>query len=322
MMEFETPRIVISKCIEFEHCRWNGMIISSDVVKLLKPYVEFIPVCPEVGIGLGVPREPVRIVEVDGTPQLYQPATDTYWTEAMRAFASQTLDGLPEVDGFLLKGRSPTCGLKDVKVYPDRPKAMPANKGVGLFAAAVLERYPQLAVEDEGRLTNFAIREHFLTRIFTWAALRRTRAVGTMGALVQFHAQNKLLLMAYHQSEMRTLGRIVANHDGQPVEAVYAAYAEHLSAALKHPARYTASINVLMHAMGYFSEGLLSSEKAFFLECLEDYRAGRAPLSVPTSILRSWIVRFGQAYLAQQTFFEPYPEGLVAITDSGKGRSI
>jgi uncharacterized protein YbgA (DUF1722 family) len=269
-----------------------------------------------------VPREPVRIVEVEGEPQLYQPATDTYWTEPMRAFASQTLDGLPEVDGFLFKSRSPTCGLKDVKVYPDRPKAMPSNKGVGLFAAAVLERYPNLAIEDEGRLTNFSLREHFLTRVFTWAAFRRTREAGSMGALVEFHAQNKLLLMAYNQSEMRVLGRIVANHDGQPADAVYAAYAEHLSAALERSARYTASINVLMHAMGYFSEGLLSSEKTFFLECLEDYRAGRAPLSVPTSILRSWIVRFGQAYLAQQTFFEPYPEGLVAITDSGKGRSI
>ena len=322
MTEFAVPRVLISQCIEFEHCRWNGQMISSDVVKLLKPYVTFVPVCAEVGIGLGVPREPIRIVQRDDQLDLHQPATDTYWAKAMTQFAERTLDELPPLDGAILKGRSPSCGIKDVKVYPSHPKGMPRKVGVGFFAAAVMARFPQLATEDEGRLTNYVIRDHFMTRLFSIASFRQVKGERSMSALVQYHAQHKLLLMAYNEGEMRQMGRIVANHDRRPVEEACALYEERLHRALAQPARPTASINVLMHALGYFSEGLSSPEKAYFLDRLEDYREGRVPLSVPTSIIRSWNVRFGQGYLAQQRFLEPYPEGLVQITDSGKGREL
>lgn len=322
MAKFYKPRVVVSRCIEFDHCRWNGLMIASDVVKLLKSYVEFIPVCAEVEIGLGVPREPVRIVEVNGVQQLYQPATDKYWTDQMQAFAASFLDALPEVDGFILKSRSPSCGIKDVRVYPQSERGIPSQKGVGFFARAVLERFPYLPIEDEGRLTNLAVREHFLARLFTLAAFRGLESKGAMEGLVHFHARNKLLLMAHNQQEMRVMGRIVANHERKATQEVYREYGSHLRQAMSRPARLGSVINVLMHAFGYFKEGLSSAEKAFFLDCLEDYRAGRVPMSVPTSIIRSWIVRFGQEYLADQTFFEPYPEGLIQMTDSGKGRKI
>lgn len=322
MRTFQQPRLLISRCIEFDACRWNGLMIASDIVKLLKPHVVFVPVCPEVEIGLGVPREPIRLVRTDDGLQLYQPATDSYWTRAMETFGVRFLEALPPLDGAILKGRSPSCGIKDVKVYPADPKGMPRKEGSGLFAAAVMARWPHLAVEDEGRLTNYVIREHFLTRIFTLAAFREVKKQRSMGALVEFHAQNKLLLMAYREAHLRALGRIVAHHEHKPLPAVLDAYEEMLQQALARPPRRTTSINVLMHALGYFSEGLLSAEKAFFLECLEDYRRGRVPLSVPISILRSWIVRFDQEYLREQSFFEPYPQELIQITDSGKGRPL
>jgi uncharacterized protein YbgA (DUF1722 family) len=143
-----------------------------------------------------------------------------------------------------------------------------------------------------------------------------------MKKLMDFQEKHKLLLMAYDQETMRALGRTVANHERLPLEQVVAAYGAGLAKALARAPRYTAHINVMMHALGYFSEGLNAAEKQYLLDCLEDYRQGQLPLSVPTGILRAWVIRFNQTYLAGQSFFMPYPEDLVAISDSGKGRDF
>lgn len=319
MKAWPKPRVVVSKCLGFDACRYNGQVIDDPFVRQLRDYVSYVPVCAEVEIGLGVPRAPVRIVERAGALHLLQPATGLDHTERMVAFAVRYLDGLGEVDGFLLKSRSPSCGLKDTKVYGEGGQIPITGKAAGFFGGAVLERYGHLAVEDEGRLTNYTLREHFLTRLYTWANWRAVRATGQMSALVAFQARNKLLLMAYNQTRMRALGRIVANPAKLPIEAVLAAYGAELAAALAAPPRRGASINVLMHAFGYFHE-LSAPEKAYLLDTLERYREERVPLSVPLGVIRAWVVRFGQDYLAQQTFFEPYPEELITVTDSGKGR--
>jgi uncharacterized protein YbgA (DUF1722 family) len=141
-----------------------------------------------------------------------------------------------------------------------------------------------------------------------------------MRDLVDFHARNKGLLMGYNQTRMRAMGRIVANHEQKPAADVYAAYGEGLSQALARPPRFTSMINVLMHALGHMSDGLQAEEKAFFLDGLQRYREGKVPLSVLTTLVRSWAVRFDQPYLREQTYLHPYPEALVEITDSGKGR--
>jgi len=322
-MTHPKPRLLLSQCIEFKSCRWNGLRISSDLVKLLKPFVEFIPVCPEVEIGLGVPRDPIRIVDtVDQGQRLLQPASGIDCTESMQAFANRYLDDVGPLDGAILKSRSPSCGVKDVRVYPPNPKATPENKGVGLFAQQVSRRFPDLALEDEGRLTNFAIREHFLTRVFTIASFRRLEADGSMGALVRFQAQHKFLLMAHSEASMRDLGRIVANHDKLDAAAVYAAYGAELRAGLQAPARVGPSINVLQHLFGFFSQDLSAAERDYFLDSLDDYRAARVPMSVPVSLLRAWVIRFGNEYLQEQALFDPYPEELIQITDSGKGRDL
>ena len=316
------PRIVVSKCIEFEHCRWNGLSISSEFVRKLADFVEFIQVCPEVEIGLGVPRDPIRVVRSKEGPLLIQPSTGRDVTADMVSFAERFLDGLPPVDGFILKSRSPSCGMKEVKLYAAADKPGGVGKGAGFFGRAVLERFPMLPAEDEGRLTNFKIREHFLTRIFTLARFRALRDGARMKDIVSFQASNKLLLMAYNQTELRKLGRIVANPQKRPVGELLDEYEEHLLSALSRPSRFTSDINVLMHALGYFSKKLSHEEKAFFLDTLEQYRSGKIPLSACLSVVRSWIVRFGEPYLETQIYFEPYPTGLVEITDSGKGRKL
>ncbi len=320
MTEFARPRVVVSRCLGFAACRWNGAIISEPFVKRLDGHVTFCPVCPEVEIGLGCPRDPIRVVERDGERRLVQPATGRDVSETMRAYADRTLDAVGDVDGFLLKSRSPSCGVKDVKIYGGPEGKQPHARGEGFVGGAVIERLGHLAVEDEGRLNNFRIREHFLTNLFTLAAFREVRAAGRMRDLVDFHARNKGLLMGYNQTQMRALGRIVANHEQKPVADVFGAYGERLARALARPPRFTSMINVLMHALGHMAEGLQAEEKAFFLDGLQRYRAGKVPLSVLTTLVRSWAVRFDRPYLMEQTYLHPYPDALVEITDSGKGR--
>lgn len=286
------------------------------------PFIDFQPVCPEYEIGLGIPRDPIRVVSVDDRLRLMQPATGRDVTDGMNAFARNFLGSVGEVEGFILKSRSPSCGIKDVKIYPGIEKQAAVAKGAGFFARAVLDSFPALPIEDEGRLTNFRLREHFLTKLYTIASFRPVKAARKMARLVEFQTRNKLLLMAYNQKELKFLGRIVANPEHRPIDLLLDEYEEHLNTALLRPARYTSNINVCMHALGYFSKDITGREKAYFLDTLEHYREGKVPLSVCLSLIMSWIVRFEEPYLLEQTFFQPYPEEFVEISDSGKGRKM
>ncbi|MBN2620613.1 DUF523 and DUF1722 domain-containing protein [candidate division WOR-3 bacterium] len=313
------PSIFASKCLGFDTCRYNGVTIYDDFIEKLKPHVDYITACPEMEIGLGVPREPVRIVLVKGVRRLKQPATRKDITDLMLERGKAILDNLPEVEGFILKSRSPSCGIKDTKYFPKIEKSAALGRGAGFFGAAVLERFSKHPIEDEGRIKNYRIREHFLTRVFTLARFRGLNP--TMSALVRFHTDHKLLLMAYSQKYLKILGSIVANHDKLRLEEVCTRYYEHLLDAMLRPPRYTATINVLMHQYGYFRRLLTPREKKYFFDTLERYRREKVPLSAVLMLINAWIVRYEEEYLARQRFFQPYPEALVEITDSGKGRS-
>ncbi len=318
MSPWARPRLVVSQCLGFDRCRYDGSVIPDPVVDALRPHVEFLPVCPELEIGLGSPRPPVRLVRTAGGVHLVQPGTGLDHTESMQAFAAQFLSSLPPVDGFILKNRSPSCGIKDAKVYGPGEKAPVWGRQAGLFGGAVLERFPDLPVEEEGRLTNQALREHFFTAVFALAALREVGQSGRMRDLVEFHARYKLLLMAQSQRKLGELGQVVANAARWPFPKVMAAYTAGFRAALLTAPRRPAVVNVLLHALGYVSDQLSKEEKAHFLDLLALYREGRVPLSAPVSVMRSWIVRFRDPYLVQQAFFRPFPEALLSPRDSGK----
>jgi uncharacterized protein YbgA (DUF1722 family)/uncharacterized protein YbbK (DUF523 family) len=318
LTEFALPRVVISRCIDFDSCRYNGQVVRASLRDDLQPHVEFVPVCPELEIGLGVPRDPIRMVTRPDRIGLVQPATGRDLTDAMDRFASRFLAGLGEVDGFILKSRSPSCGLRGVNIYDSSDQDAVVSSGAGRFAAPVLERFPHIAVEDEGRLRNLRLREHFLSRIFTSASFRAVRAEGKLGALVRFHARNKLLLMAHSEMRLRRLGRIVANAAREPLVAVLARYEVELAPALAAPARAGAQINVIMHALGHVSDGLGSAEKGRFLDSLDSFRAWRLPLSAILELLRSWAARFDDRYLAEQTFLTPFPPELIRIEPAGR----
>jgi uncharacterized protein YbgA (DUF1722 family)/uncharacterized protein YbbK (DUF523 family) len=276
--------------------------------------VQFFTVCPEVRIGLGTPRKTLRLVSEKNELRLVQPAINRDVTEEMHSFADSFLDSLPDVDGFILKSRSPTSAVKDARIYAGTEQGSAViAKGPGLFGRAVLTRFPHLAIEDEGRLRNPRIKEHFLTKLFTLASFRETKAAHAFRELLEFHSENKLLLKAYHQREAKVLGRIVASKEGKPLERMIGEYQQHLYSALKRPPRCGSNVNIMTNAMGYFSERLSKEEKAFFLDSLQKYRNGMLPLSVNVSILRLWIEKHKEDYLMRQTFFEPYPQELMDI---------
>jgi uncharacterized protein YbgA (DUF1722 family)/uncharacterized protein YbbK (DUF523 family) len=310
MREFLKPVVVISKCVTFEPVRWNGQIIASEFVEKLKPYVKFVPVCPEFEIGLGVPRDPIRIVLVNGEKRLLQPATGLDFTEKMKSFSDSFLNSLSAVDGFILKSGSPSSGFKNVKVYPSIEKVASIAKSPGFFGGAVLQRFPNLAVEDERRLLNPRIREHFLTKLFTLASFRQVKKSGKVKDLVKFQSDNKYLFTAYNQKELRILGKLAANQDHKDFSETIGNYETHLYYALARTPSVGSNVNVLLKIMGYFSHHLSKDEKSFFLSSVDKYRAGRLPMSACLSVLRAWIVRFKQEYLSSQTVLEPYPEQL------------
>ncbi|MBL8967106.1 MAG: DUF523 and DUF1722 domain-containing protein [Spirochaetaceae bacterium] len=320
-MESPRPRVFFSRCLGFEPCRWNGEIINEDLPRRLAALVDVVHDCPEMGIGLGCPRDPVRVIRgADGERELWQPAKGLAHGAAMRRWSEARLAGLEEVDGFLLKSRSPSCGWKDVKIYASaRPDAGSAP-GAGIFGAAVLAARPGIPVEDEGRLRNFPLRENFLGAIWTLARFRAVERARDMGALVDFHSRHKLYLLLRSQKGMRALGKTVANPERRPLDAVLRDYRSGLEAALAVLPRYTSLINAIQHAFGGFSDSLSPEERALFVNTVEEYRDERIPASVLLRLVKAWALRFGNRYLLEQILFDPYPLELVDITDSGKGR--
>jgi uncharacterized protein YbgA (DUF1722 family)/uncharacterized protein YbbK (DUF523 family) len=305
------PRLVISQCIGLAPCRYDGKMVESRLVGLMKGRVDLLPVCPEMAIGLGAPREPIRLVSLkNGERKLVQPATGLDLTEKEQLYCSSFLMGLDKVDGFLMKSRSPTCGLRDAKVYLDEQSRSPLpNRVPGLLGEALLARFSDLAVEDEAMLNDRAIAEHFLTKLYSFARFRELDH--EVSALMQYQADNKLLLMAYGQNKMRLLGNIASNRDKRDVEHVFDQYRYQLHSMLGIRPKRGSVANVLMHAFGYYKDQLSVEEKKGFLAALSSYRDEGRPLLDCLGMMRSYNLRFGNEYLDRQTFFEPFPRELL-----------
>jgi uncharacterized protein YbgA (DUF1722 family)/uncharacterized protein YbbK (DUF523 family) len=314
------PRLFISRCLGFEACRWNGEVIRDDFVTKLAGLADVVHDCPEMGIGLGCPRDPVRVVRADGERELYQPASGLRLGSRMKSWAARRLSELGPVEGFILKSRSPSCGWKDVKVHSSTRPDAGSSPGPGIFGSAVLELRSGLPIEDEGRLRNFTLREGFLGAIWTLARFRSVEEYGSMGSLVDFHTRHKLFLLLRSQKELRGLGKIVANGEHRRFPAILADYRSGLLAALSCQPKYSSLVNAIQHAFGGFSESLSAEERALFTSTLTEYLDERIPASVLLRLVKSWAIRFGNAWLLEQVLFEPYPMALVEISDSGKGK--
>jgi uncharacterized protein YbgA (DUF1722 family)/uncharacterized protein YbbK (DUF523 family) len=323
--EFPRPQIFVSKCIEFENCRYNGNIISSETVRYLKDYADFITACPEAEIGLGIPRDPIRIVSEDNELRLVQPKTGMDVTKKMNDYSERLLRSFKDkhIDGFILKSQSPSCAVKGAKVYPAQGRIRHVDSSPGFFGGKVREIFSDSIVEDEGRLRNFLIREHFYTTVFTLARFRVLMKEKNPGDLVEFHSRVKYLLMSYNQQKMRILGKLVSEAGKKELrEEVFCKYYAGLKDIFSKMPRISNIVNTIQHIMGYFKNDLSHDEKQFLNKQIERLRQKKVPLSVPLSILRSWVIRFNNEYLLKQLFFMPFPENLIDITDSGQGREL
>ena len=305
----EKFRIGISSCILGNPVRWNaGHKLDKYLTNTLGQFVEYVPVCPEVEVGLGVPRESMRLVGDPESPRLITFKSKTDHTDKMVRWARARVRELEKENlcGFIFKSDSPSSGMIRVKVYND--KGMPHKIGIGIFAREFMNRFPLIPVEDDGRLNNPQIRENFIVQIFT---MQRWRYLLTgkpgMGKLVDFHTRNKLLILSHSQKHYRLMGKLVAQGKKLTIQELYHQYEKLLLDSLKLKTTVKKNINVLQHLMGYFKKQLSADEKQELLEILEQYRRELVPLIVPITLVNHYVRKYEQPYLRQQTYLNPHP---------------
>ncbi|MCB0278334.1 MAG: DUF1722 domain-containing protein, partial [Calditrichaeota bacterium] len=244
MIEFPKPKLIVSRCLEFDSCRYNGQKIPNNFVSLLKDYVDFVPVCPEMEIGLGVPRDTIQIRKVNSDYDLYQSKTGLSLGRKMSQFSSEFISAQFDIDGAILKSKSPSCGIRGIHVYNQNGKT--SEKRAGFFAAELHRQLPGIASEDEGRLNNAVIREHFLTKLYTIRLFKDIAMEKSINALVRFQAENKYLFMTYNQNQMRQLGRLIANHEKKKIAQVIDECEPVIHKILAQSPRRQSVVNVLM----------------------------------------------------------------------------
>jgi len=306
-------RLGVSSCLLGESVRFDGghkhdRFISEQI----GAFVEWVPVCPELEAGLGVPRPAMRLVrDGDGT-RLLEIASRRDHTMRMREFATRRVRALRDLDlcGYVLKKDSPSCGMARVKVYG--VEGMATRDGRGLYAEVLLESHPMLPVEEEGRLHDARLRENFIERVFAYRRLRDLfSGRWTTAHVVAFHTAHKLQLMAHSTVAYRELGRLVAAPQQLSRTLFRDRYEEGFMGALTHLATPGRNANVLNHAAGHLKRSLDSPERTELAELIDDYRRGLVPLVVPITLLRHHVRGHAIGYLEGQTFLEPHPKELM-----------
>lgn len=302
-------RVGVSSCLLGRPVRYNGQHkYSGVVVETIGADVEFVPVCPEVELGLGTPRETLHLVRRGRDLRMIMAHGEDH-TDAMRAYARKRVDALAadDLSGYVLKAKSPSCGIDDVEVHAsdDLPKKGSGIRrdGQGLFAAALVARLPLLPIEDERRLADPTVRAHFMERVFAHARLRALFAPRwTLGRVVRFHTAHKIALMAHSVDAYGALGRLVARGARMSRPDLRAAYESAFMRALAIPPTTQSQVNALMHMTGHFRTKLDPAPRATIAEAIADYRRGLVPLSLPIALIRREAERLGIAYLQSQTY--------------------
>ncbi|MFZ5565094.1 MAG: YbgA family protein [Thermodesulfobacteriota bacterium] len=303
------PLVGVSTCLLGENVRYDGgHKLDRYLKETLGRYVDYVPVCPETECGLGVPREAVRLVDIDGEIRLMTQKTGVDVTDQMKRWAAQRLEalsGLP-LCGYVFKSKSPSSGLYRIKVYQTGGGVK--NDGTGLFAGLFVKRFPLVPVEEEGRLNDPQLRENFIERIFVmqrWYDLTAERK--TVSRLMAFHAAHKYLLMTHCQQTLKKLGALVAEGKKHPAGQLYDLYIESLMPALAKIATPRKNTNVLLHIMGYFKKELAPDEKAELKEIIDRYYSGQVPLVVPLTLINHYARKHRPAYLMDQIYLNPHP---------------
>jgi uncharacterized protein YbgA (DUF1722 family)/uncharacterized protein YbbK (DUF523 family) len=306
-------RLGVSSCLLGNEVRFDGGHERDRFVSdLLGAFVEWVPVCPEVEVGMGIPRPALRLVRQGNAVRVLEIASGRDHTRSMRRFTTRRVRALRSLElcGYILKKDSPSCGMTRVKVYAQKGTAR--REGAGFYASALMRAFPNLPVEDEGRLNDPRLRENFIERVFAYRRLGGLfRGRWTNGKVVAFHTAHKLQLMAHSPVARRELGRLVAELEGIPRAEFRRRYASGFMGGLARLATRGRNANVLQHAAGHLERQLDATSRAELAQRIHDYREGLVPLVVPVTLIRHHVRRHGIDSLNGQVFLEPHPVELM-----------
>ena len=301
--------IAISSCLLGNKVRFDGGHKQSKYcLNTLSDWFDYQPICPEMGIGMPSPRPPIRLVEKGDEIRVVEVDDNTVdVTDELRMFARDKLPDLDSISGYIVIRNSPSCGMERVKVYHENGN--PAGKSSrGAYIDEIMKQRPELPVEEEGRLQDPKLRENFITRVFAYKDFQEAvKSEPTIDHLVKFHSRYKYLVMAHSYEDYKTLGRLVANNDGLPVDELISKYEQGLMITLKRIANAKSHSNVLYHIMGYLKEELNTEAKQELVTVIEQYRKGMVTLIAPVTLINHYINQFGNDYIANQAYLNPHP---------------
>lgn len=297
------PTIVISACLNGFAYRYNGSTVNDEIVNKLKSLFNLIHVCPEFEIGLGVPRKTIKLHKIGDEIRAIQDETGTDLTSKLEIFSVNFLKNLGDVHGFILKAKSPSCGVGSAKTYV---KGNVYGKTYGVFARVVKENLPYVPLIDEGKLRNKELMWEFLTKVFM--LFRFEKAKTDINSLIEFHSRHKYLFMSISQRHLKNLGRIIAEHKTGNFDLIIKKYEETFKDMMKQSFRKTNFVNSIIHIFGHISENLSRSEKSHFLKMVDKFREAKIELTTIIEMLRVYGMRFENEYLLRQYFLEPFPE--------------
>ena len=308
-----TVKIGISACVLGDKVRYDGgHKASAFCMQQLAPLVQYVPVCPEMAIGMSAPRPAIRL-QLDAEHQVHLVQSNNSaidHTAAMLAFTEQKLPQLAQLSGYIVCAKSPSCGMERVRLFD--AKGQPLGKlGVGLYTHQLMQKYPWLPVEEDGRLFDPALKENFICRVFSCYDYQQTMQDGfSVGKLVAFHSRYKFLVMAHSPTAYRELGRLVANAKLFAADELQQRYLLELMQALKNIASRKQHANVLQHLQGFLKHGLSAEAKQELADLIQRYRQGFVPLLAPLTLLQHHLKQQPNAYVSAQRYFAPYPESL------------
>lgn len=306
------PRVGVSSCLLGETVRFDaGHKRDRFLTDRLAPFVEFVPRCPEIAIGLGVPREPIRLVRMSDETDARGLRSGQAVGERLRRYGREQGDALGDLSGYVFKSKSPSCGLHRVAVCGEDGKGTGARTR-GLYAAAITAALPWLPVEEEGRLNDSGLRDNFLVRVYTLDRLQRAliECEPTANALIGFHTDHKYLVLAHNAAAYKRLGQLVANAGREPLHPLVESYRNELMAALGRPAGIPRHVNVLHHLLGFLRGHLDGSDREELLHAIETFREGRLPWVAVRVLLRHHFRRHPDGFVDRQVYLEPYPDAL------------
>ncbi len=298
------PTVLISACLNGLEYRYNGSSANDEVVEKIKPLFNLINVCPEVDIGLGIPRKPIRLHKINQEIKVIQEDTNLDVTYKLEDFSYKIIKKYEnKIHGVLLKAKSPSCGIANSKFYVD---GKVYGRTYGVFAKILKQNLPYIPIIDEGRLRNKNLFWEFLTKVFMFWRFKNSKS--NIKNLIDFHTKYKYIFMSISQKHLKILGSLLAKHKKENFLETLKEYEDTLKELLKLPFRKSNLTNTLIHMFGHISKNLSKQEKTNFLNLIDKYKNSKFDFVAIVEMLKLYALRFNDGYLLSQYFFFPFPE--------------